>query len=795
MSSSFKLKSHPQKPLEVHLTNVANFCRETILNKQIANKELYSEIAFRIGLSHDFAKSTTYFQKYLVDHEKTEKAYHGLLSAIFCYYCIKNYLEINKLDDFWYITPISWLVVLRHHGNLKNIRGMDGESEKLKDLDVVKKQIKDIEQNNLGEISEFYDKWDINISNFFKEFKNIIKHIKRDLRKISRSNGPNHYFLILLFYSTLLDADKLDASETPMPLRSEISEEIVDKYKKMVFGSANTEMDQIREESYNEIMNSLGQLDLKNERILSINIPTGCGKTLSAFSFALKLRKKIEKELGFVPKIIYSLPFLSIIDQNAEVLLNVLGKNHESSEIFSNTLLKHHHLSDMSYKTEEELEISSHQSQLLTEGWYSEIIITTFIQFFYSLITNKNRAARKFHNITNSIVILDEIQSIPNHYWKLLNHTLKYLCEEYNCWIILMTATQPLIFKENVEIKSLVPNKEKYFAKFDRLDYSFNLSPMDFEVFKDLIWDEIVSQPKKDFMVVLNTINASQDLYDYIKRKIEEDLCISSDGVAYSDRTQLINLSSLIIPDHRLKRIKRIKESQGRRNIIITTQVVEAGVDISVDKIYRDMAPLDSIVQTAGRCNRNNEREKGSVCVVNLKDHTDRHFYSYIYNSILINATFDVINSNYLVKEKDFNISSVPNYYNFLLIRGSQDKSTDLISYLEKLKFYDIKKEFKLIENDYEKIDVFVEIDENAANIWEKYKEISEIENRFVRKGLFLGIKAEFYSYVVSVDAKKLGKIAMDNEWLGYLNLDDLNRKYNLETGFIPQSKEEAFII
>ena len=79
MSSSFKLKSHPQKPLEVHLTNVANFCRETILNKQIANKELYSEIAFRIGLSHDFAKSTTYFQKYLVDHEKTEKAYHGLL--------------------------------------------------------------------------------------------------------------------------------------------------------------------------------------------------------------------------------------------------------------------------------------------------------------------------------------------------------------------------------------------------------------------------------------------------------------------------------------------------------------------------------------------------------------------------------------------------------------------------------------------------------------------------------------------------------------------------------------------
>jgi len=435
MSSSFKLESHPQKPLEVHLTNVANFCRETVLEKEIPNKKLYSEFAFLIGISHDFAKSTTYFQKYLFDHERTEKARHGLLSSIFSYYCIHSYLRNNKLEDFWHIAPIAWLVVLRHHGNIRNIRGMDGESEKLKDLEVVKKQIRDIEQNNLDELSEIYGKWDIDVSNFFTEFKSVVKNIKRDLRKISRDKGLDHYFLTILFYSVLLDADKIDASGTPIPPRVEISDKIVDKYKSLVFGDSKTEMNQIREESYIEIMDSLDELNLKNDRILSINLPTGCGKTLSAFSFALKLRKIIENKLGFLPKIIYSLPFLSIIDQNARVLSDVLLKDCESVELFSNMFLKHHHLSDMSYKTEEELEISSHQSQLLTEGWYSEVIITTFIQFFYSLVTNRNRAARKFHNVINSIIILDEIQSIPHHYWELLNHTLKYLCKEFNCWV------------------------------------------------------------------------------------------------------------------------------------------------------------------------------------------------------------------------------------------------------------------------------------------------------------------------------------------------------------------------
>ena len=793
MSSFFELKSHPNKLLETHLINVADFCKKTVLQKEINNKELYSDFAFLIGLSHDFAKSTSYFQKYLVNHERTEKARHGLLSSIFSYYCIKNFIENKKIENFEQIAPIAWLIVLKHHGNIKNLRGIDGEVEKLKDLSIVKTQLDDIKENSVNELTDFYLKWEIDVFYFIKEFDNIVDAIKKDVRNLSRQKKIKNYFLILFFYSILLDADKMDASETPEPTRVDISEDIIDEYKKIAFGTPKTGIDKIREKSYIEIVNSLNNLDIEKDKILSITLPTGCGKTLSAISFSIKLRKKIKNQLGFLPRIIYSLPFLSIIDQNADVISNILTQCHRSPELFSNIFLKHHHLSDVSYKTHSENEMNTNQSKLLIEGWYSEIIITTFIQFFYSIITNRNRAARKFHNIVNSIIILDEIQSIPHHYWKLLNHFLKYLCKEFNCWIILMTATQPLIFEENVEILPLV-NKKKYYDKFNRLNYIFNLKTKDFDEFKELIWAKIVSEPEKDIMVVLNTINASQELYDYIIGQIDDHIHIEEDGVACSEKLQIINISTLIIPKHRLKRIKRIKNSEEKRNIIVTTQVVEAGVDISVDMIYRDMAPLDSIVQTAGRCNRSNEREKGSVEVVNLIDDKGRHFYSYVYNSVLIDATTDVINGKNFVEEQEFNLKSVPNYFKFVSERGSQDKSVDLLSCLEKLKFSDLKREFKLIES-LEKIDVFVEVDEDAKDVWEKYEEITKIEDRFMRKNAFLDIKSEFYSYIISVNPKKLGNIFQYNDWLGYICIEDLNRKYDLETGFITHEKEDVFII
>lgn len=797
MSSSFNIKSHPNKTLELHLNNVANFSKKTVAEKNLKNTELYSEIAFIIGLTHDFAKSTTYFQDYLSDHIKSEKSQHGLLSSIFGYYCVKNYLSNSGFDDFDYLASVAWIVILRHHGNINTIMGTDGESRKLEDgLELAKEQISNIKENNSADLIAIYNKWDINLEGFFTEFANIIRKIKFELKKLTRNKSLKSYFTILFFYSVLLDADKLDASETNTPNRLDINENIVDEFKEVKFGKNSVGINKIREESYLEAVNSLNNFDISKERILSLNLPTGCGKTLTGLSFGLKLRKKIEGELGFVPRIIYSLPFLSIIDQNADVFSEILGINDIGSSLVpSNLLLKHHHLADMSYISDENLEMNMNKSVLLTESWYSEIIVTTFIQLFYSLITNKNRSARKFHNIVNSILILDEIQSVPYEYWESINLILQYLCNEFNCWVVLMTATEPLIFKSNDEIKPLIKNKDKYFSNFNRLDYKFNLEPENFDDFKERFWNKIQKNPNKDIMVVLNTINSSKELYQYILDKFDEEYLVDDIGIAHLTSTKLINLSTLVIPDHRLKRIKRIKEDDGKRNIIISTQLIEAGVDISVDILFRDLAPLDSIVQAAGRCNRNNERVKGSTEIFILKDSNGRKFYSYVYNSTLIEATKDVINGKITEEEKGFNISAIPTYYNFILERGTQAQSKKLIESIEKLNFSEFKTLFKLIKGSYPKLDVFIEVDENAKIVWNNFRQISEIEDRFQRKEEFAKIKSTFYSYVVSVDPKKLGNIVIENEWLGYLDNGSLERKYDLETGFVVHDEEKAFII
>jgi len=816
MSFSFKLKSHPNKLLYEHLKSVGNLCKEIVMEKEIKNKEIFSEIAYLIGIAHDFAKATTYFQKYLENQTKTEKVYHGMLSSIFGYYLVKKYIKLKGLEGFNTIPLVAWIVILKHHGNLQDLMGTEGELEKLKDLDIVKTQIEDIKRNNLQKLKKIYEDisiFNVDLEEFFTKFEDIVKELRLEGRKFAMDKRIDKYFLILFFYSVLLDADKLDASGTKLPKRRDIPSDLVDRYKKEKFRSSEkSDINNVRNEAYEEVMSHLGRLDMTKDRILSIELPTGCGKTLTTFSFALKLREKVKKELGFTPRIIYSLPFLSIIDQNADVFSEVLAdvegiswedlfnmdeeeKREKLGKISSDLLLKHHHLADVVYKIKEkekeEFEMDVEKSLLLIEGWHSEIVVTTFVQLFHSLITNRNRAARKFHSIVNSVIILDEVQSIPYKYWLLVNVALRHLTEEYNCWIILMTATLPLIFKEE-EIKPLIENKQKYFEKFNRVEYNFNLDEKEFKEFKQEILNEIL-ESDKNIMVVLNTIESSKELYSFVREVLKKKYGkgeVTEEGVLEFQNLELINLSTHVIPIHRLERIRRAKEQGEKRKVIITTQLIEAGVDISVNEIYRDLAPLDCIIQTAGRCNRNNEEDKGNVKIVKLKD-KDKDFYKYIYDSTLIYATKDIIGGEREFEEREFN-PLLRKYFECISKRGSERESREKIEEIEGLKFSSIS-EFRLMEEDYWKADVFVEIDEKAKQIWRKYEEIMKRSDRFERRREFLKIKKKFYNYVISVDERKIGAIVVMSN-IGYISFGDAERKYNLETGFISAEREGPMI-
>lgn len=780
MSCSFRLHSHPQKLLLQHLQNVGKLSRNIVSSKYFKDSEMnliFSQVAYLIGICHDFGKATTFFQSRLhEDSKRTKKARHGEISAFLGYFVVREYLKREYLvDKYWYLPTIAWIVIKRHHGDIHNLHGDDAEYE-IVDLKNITIQARDILENNIEEIDLIY-------KHLFKELdfsidpkaflagvlsseektRSVLREIKKDLKKMWRESKIDYYFYILFFYSVLLDSDKLDASETNIPRRDheKPTPDLVDKYKLKKFShKPPSKISKIREEAYNKVINKIDSLDLDRERILSITLPTGAGKTLTSISFALKLRARIKKEYGFTPRIIYSLPFLSIIDQNASVIEDMFRLVYGYKEIPSNLFLKHHHLAEIQYTLSENGEdnvvYDINKSLLLTEGWYSEFIITTFVQFFHSLITNRNRAARKFHNIINSIIILDEVQAFPVKYWKLFRKILRFLAENFNTWIIFMSATQPLIFERD-EITELVDDYVRYFREFNRYTAHVELSEIPLEDFIDSLLQEILANPTKDYMIVLNTISSAKKVYETLKEQLSLKMnpnlnnCPDNDGICNLRGIELIYLSTHILSKDRLNRIKRIKAKNEKQKIIVTTQLIEAGVDISVDVIYRDLAPLDSIVQTAGRCNREgNNTQRGLIHVVCLRDkRTNRGYWEYIYDPILIYATRNVLLNCQNLSEKDFVLTSIQEYYYKIKKRKSQD--TKVFESVLKLYFSEIRKEFRLIEEKVPRIQIFIEVDTEAANIRATFEDILKIKDRLARREEITRIKKALNEYTIQV--------------------------------------------
>lgn len=782
-----KLKSHPDKLLEDHLENVATLSKFSFNSLKFKYNKLFSEISYLIGLSHDFAKSTSFFQDYLLKGQKTEFSFHSFLSAIFTYYVVNEFINLKNIN-FDNLSIIAYIVVLHHHGNIRNIPDlMDYHDEKI-DSKLIKKQLEDLTGN--CELLNFYINKNIDLTNFFDNFFDICEDISDELFEFKYDCNFDNYFYILLFYSILLDADKMDASGSNIIKREVISENIVDNYK-LDHNFDVKGINEIREKAYLEVKDNIEKIDLSN-RIFSMNLPTGIGKTLTGVSCAINLKNKIINEYGFNPRIIYSLPFLSVIDQNESIIRNIFNENGLNG---SNLLLKHNHLAKMSYLDNNLNEVYDiKNSKILIEGWNSEFIITTFIQFFYSLVGNKNSFLRKFHNIANSIILLDEIQSIPYKYWRIINLLLKKLANEFNCWIILMTATQPFIFHED-EIFSLVDDSEFYFNQFNRVDYNFNLNAMLIEEFGINLIKDIEKNNNKDFLVVLNTIDSSKQVYKLIKDYYENNefkIYIDDDGICHvGDKLNLIYLSTNILPFNRLKKISFIKNSN-TQNIIISTQLIEAGIDIDVDIVYRDFAPLDSIIQTAGRCNRENKKDKGIVNVVNLVNNNQKQYSNLIYESLLLTTTKEVIGDISEISEKDFNLKYSKIYFKKISERNFGDE--ELNSIMKNLRFADIPLKFKLIENSQNKLDVFICVNEEANQIFNKYKFIVNNLKGFNRQNEFLKIKNKFYQYVISVDEKKFGSTNLFNDEIGVIFKDDLNRKYSLDLGFIDEDEEGPMI-
>ena len=716
--------SHPNIKLIDHLNGVLKIGLEIYnskidLNLGFTDKEI--EIVLKnILFLHDLGKATTYFQKYLqqaIDKESitvdSKLRQHALISAIYASY--KTYLETdNKI-----LSMIVFETIKRHHGNLLNLI----DELQIGNWDILEKQFNTIDFNYFG--------LDNKIT--FEDLKEFEEDI---LDEIYPDDFTDRYFYILnFFFSILTYSDKTEAIFHANNTKRDIPKSIdkfISNYKDIKFkNSENSELNILREEIYDLIEYRFIN-ESKNRKIISIDVPTGSGKTLSALNIAFKALKIDDS----IKRVIYALPFTSIIDQTAEILEDIFKINNLSSD---NYLISHHHLTETKFNLTEDDSVDGDKALFLIENWDKPIVLTTFWQILNSILSNRNKQLRKFHNLSNSIIIFDEIQTVPYEYWGLIKEILSKLTEILNCKIILMTATMPLIFlEEKDEVFPLIDSehRKKYFNKFSRysLNTINNLNSLNIDNLSEKAIEHIKRESDKSFLFVFNTIKSSLLFY-----KILREIFIDE---------KLIYLSTNIIPIDRVERIEMIKKEKGRK-IVISTQLIEAGVDIDLDIVYRDFAPLDNIVQTSGRCNRNNKRE-GEVFLFTLqKDGAVSKDSNYIYSKTNLIPTKNLFEEKNSFKESEL-LFMINNYYKEVNKRLSKNSSDSLKRDILKLNYEDLYNNFELIKN-LPTVTVFVEKNREATLILNRFKSLSEIKNRFERKNEFLKFRKEFYNYTIAV--------------------------------------------
>ena len=760
--------SHPGKPLKDHLIRVGQIAKTyaEMLPINFIEKGIFKSWIELTALYHDIGKATPFFQEYLQEKDPDKRArlknmgetHHSFVSAVATYFAIEEYLKENKVDNNLKFLPVaSFLAVRRHHTDLRPAL----DDIKLDEEEVLKRQIRSLFNHYL----DFLPYWD--------DVYNKLIHLRWPLRKISFVDTLKSYqdclgYIIQnLVYSLLLDSDKHEVALGSSLDRKYLPSDMIDVYRlKRGFDEPKRQIHIFRNEIYQKIITQVSNVDIEKEHIFSLSAPTGSGKTLAALGFALKLRERILNERGYSPRIIYSLPFLSIIDQNASVIEEIfeviLGRK-PTNDLF----LTHHHLSHYSYKAED-IEYEAQESEIFIEGWDSEIIITTFVQFFHTLFSNKNSAIRKFHKLAGSIVILDEIQSFPTKYWKLFREISRQMGKYLNTYFVLSTATQPAIFDFS---KELLVEKEKYFKAFKRTQIEIGITaPRAVSQFVEEFIEEQKRSPKNT-LVIFNTVNCAEEFYRLLKKELQ------------NTEFEIFYLSSHVVPIERLRRIRKIKQTK-QRKIVVSTQLVEAGIDIDLERVIRDLAPLDSIIQAAGRGNREFKLNLGEIDIILLKDEkTGRYFYSYIYDPLLIDVTKRIIKPFSVVGE-DKLLELCENYYCQLKNEISRNISTEYLEAIKTLNYSKIGK-FELIEERGEKIDIFVELDDEATRVWEKYQEVVKTKDFMERRKGFLKIRGDFYQYVISVLLSKV-KVNLPPEVLGirFVSKTQLQEFYDHETGF-----------
>lgn len=404
--------------------------------------------------------------------------------------------------------------------------------------------------------------------------------------------GPAGFALwVRILFSCLVDADFLDTERYMAPERFELRDSlpklqellpVFDQYMADLSAKAPpSEVNRLRA----AILGQCQAKAMEAPGLFSLTVPTGGGKTLSSMAFALEHAKAHGKR-----RIIYVIPYTSIIEQTADIFRGIFGE----------AVIEHHS------NAEADPEQETSQSRLACENWDAPIVVTTNVQFFESLFAAKTSRCRKLHNIVDSIVVLDEAQLLPTEFLQPILDVLKLLAKHYGVSVVLSTATQPALASQEYfdarrsrrgldDVREIIADPDGLYRRLKRVQCRL---PADWHV--PTPWPELAADISRHdgVLAIVNTRRHARELH-----------ALMPEGT--------LHLSALMCGAHRSQVIADIKArlKAGTPTRVVSTQLVEAGVDVDFPVVYRALAGLDSIAQAAGRCNREGRQETGEVVV------------------------------------------------------------------------------------------------------------------------------------------------------------------------------------
>lgn len=602
-----------------HLINVGN--ESFNLGKQLD----IEYISLLVGLLHDLGKADPLFQDKIKNNKNTS-VNHSTAGAKYLY---QIYCDIgNKNEDFkspicQSYTEILMYAIEAHHGvfdiGTYNKQVINSIYQRIEHYTLNRKYRYDLVKDYANNINEYCNKsYKLSLKEIFikgfEEYSSIIENL--DLKKSKNPKVDFNYYnhcIIRLILSILKNVDIYDtinAYEKIIDKKTyDESQAIIEYFYQQIeaeYGSYPPPISDINKVRASIVDNIRTRCDTDSSGIYKLDLPTGAGKTKLSLLYSLHQMKNNHKS-----KMIYIAPFLSILEQNAYEYRKTLANDKYILEHHSNVV------DNTPFDSEDTDDDNiAAMKEYIKESWDQIVILSTMVQFSNTLFKSRSSNLRRFYNLSNSVIILDEVQSLPDEMTHIFNLMLNFISKVMNSVIILCSATQPILDHDSINHKIIYggSNNEDYnlIQLDDRQKQIFNR--VDVNLLNDGkesrltdIYNSVLSDELKSTLIILNTKKSVMNLYEMFEE-------------AMDDTSNLYYLTTNMCPKHRLDIINEIKDKLNNDIdvVVISTSLIEAGVNLDFRRLYRSYAGFDSIIQAMGRCNREGKYDKGEAYLVNL---------------------------------------------------------------------------------------------------------------------------------------------------------------------------------